>query len=84
MNNIELVIKEKGLTKSAFADLMHTSRQNINSLIKNPTFSKIEEIATALDVKPSALFGEVDSRPSFENKTIIIDGVRYKLVPIDE
>lgn len=56
MDRIESILKEKGLTKTAFADLMGTSRQNINSLLKNPTREKLEAIAQALNVPLWQLF----------------------------
>ncbi|MBD5374348.1 MAG: helix-turn-helix transcriptional regulator [Bacteroides sp.] len=56
MDRIESILKERGLTKSAFADLMGTSRQNVNSLLKNPTREKLEAIAVALDVPMWQLF----------------------------
>lgn len=56
MDRIESILKERGLTKSAFADLMGTSRQNVNSLLKNPTREKLEAIAVALDVPTWQLF----------------------------
>lgn len=56
MDRIEMILKEKGLTKSAFADLMGTSRQNVNSLLKNPTREKLEAIAGALDIPVWQLF----------------------------
>lgn len=56
MDRIESILKEKGLTKAAFADLMGTSRQNVNSLLKNPTREKLEAIAQALDVPVWQLF----------------------------
>ena len=56
MDRIETILKERGLTKSAFAELMGTSRQNVNSLLKNPTKEKLEAIAKALDVPVWQLF----------------------------
>lgn len=56
MDRIESILKEKGLTKAAFADLMGTSRQNVNSLLKNPTREKLESIAQALNVPLWQLF----------------------------
>lgn len=56
MDRIESILKEKGLTKAAFADLMGTSRQNVNSLLKNPTREKLEAIARALGVPVWQLF----------------------------
>lgn len=56
MDRIEEILRERGLSKAAFAELMGTSRQNVNSLLKNPTRSKLEEIAKALDVPLWQLF----------------------------
>lgn len=56
MDRIESILKEKGLTKAAFADRMGTSRQNVNSLLKNPTREKLEAIASALEVPIWQLF----------------------------
>lgn len=56
MNRIEEILKEKGIKKTDFAEMMNTSRQNVNSLLKNPTASKLEEIATALNVPIWQLF----------------------------
>ncbi len=60
MDRIESILKEKGLTKAAFADLMGTSRQNINSLLKNPTREKLEAIAQALNVPVWQLFASTE------------------------
>ena len=56
MDRIEVVLKEKGYTKAAFAELMGTSRQNVNSLLKNPTREKLEAMASALGVPVWQLF----------------------------
>ena len=46
----EEILKERGLTKKAFGDLMGTSKQNVNALLKNPTLNKLETIANVLDI----------------------------------
>ena len=35
MDNIETLLKEKGLTKTAFSDLLGVKKQNLNGLMKN-------------------------------------------------
>lgn len=60
MDRIEEILRERGLSKAAFAELLGTSRQNVNSLLKNPTRSKLEEIAKALDVPLWQLFVSPD------------------------
>ena len=56
MFRIEEILKERGLTKKAFGDLMGTSKQNINALLKNPTLNKLETIANVLDIPLWQLF----------------------------
>lgn len=56
MNRIETILQERGINKADFARMLGTSRQNVNSLLKNPTQSKLEEIAAALDVPVWQLF----------------------------
>jgi len=51
---------------------MNTSRQNINSLFKNPTNSKLKEIATALDVPIWQLFASPEDVAGKEELTALI------------
>ena len=44
MDNIEALLKEKGLTKTAFSDLLGIKKQNLNGLMKNPTLETIKKI----------------------------------------
>lgn len=61
MYRIEEILKEKGITKVAFAELMKTSKQNVNSLVNgNPTKQKLEEMAAALNVPIWQLFSSPD------------------------
>ena len=54
--NIEELLQERGLTKSAFADLIGVKKQNINNLLKNPTLETLDKFAKALDVEMWELF----------------------------
>lgn len=56
MFRIEEILKERELTKKAFGDLIGTSKQNVNALLKNPTLNKLETIANALGVPTWQLF----------------------------
>ena len=56
MFRIEEILKERGLTKKAFGDLMGTSKQNVNALLNNPTLNKLETIANVLDIPLWQLF----------------------------
>lgn len=75
MNNIEQLLQELGITKAQLADMMGTSRQNINSLLKNPTTSKLELIAKALNVPLWRLFAtpeEVERDANLTPKSMVI------------
>lgn len=72
MNRIEDILIERGIKKADFAELMKTSRQNINSLLKNPTNSKLEEIAAALNVPIWQLFASPEEVAGKEELTALI------------
>lgn len=56
MDNLDRILKAKGLTKTALADRLGIRKQNLNGLLKNPTLSTIRRIADALDINPRELF----------------------------
>lgn len=56
MDNLDTILKAKGLTKTALADRLGIKKQNLNGLLKNPTLSTIRRIADALDINPRELF----------------------------
>lgn len=56
MDNFETLLKEKGLTKSAFSDMLGIKKQNLNSLLKNPTLETIKRIANTLGCPVASLF----------------------------
>lgn len=56
MDNIEALLKEKGLTKTAFSDLLGIKKQNLNGLMKNPTLETLKKIASVLGVETWQLF----------------------------
>ena len=56
MDNFETLLKEKGLTKSAFSDMLGVKKQNLNSLLKNPTLETIRRIANTLGCPVASLF----------------------------
>lgn len=66
MDRIEEILKQRGLSKAAFAEMMGTSRQNVNALLKNPTRVKLEEIAVALEVPMWQLFASPEEVASQE------------------
>ncbi len=56
MNNFETLLKDKGLTKTAFSELLGIKKQNLNGLLKNPTLETMKKIAAALGCNISDLF----------------------------
>lgn len=66
MDRIEDILNERGLSKAAFAEMMGTSRQNVNALLKNPTRAKLEEIAAVLNVPLWQLFASPEEVVSQE------------------
>ena len=50
MNRIESILKEKGIKKIRFAEMMDINKQNVNQLFRNPTLNTLEKIADVLDV----------------------------------
>lgn len=56
MDNIETLLKEKGLTKTAFSDLLGVKKQNLNGLMKNPTLETIKKFASVMGVETWQLF----------------------------
>ena len=88
---IEEILTEKGMSKAALAEKMNTSRQNINSLLKNPSSKKIEEFAAALDVPVWQLFAspeEVSYSPLETNSDfaafIRYNGTHYTADSLEE
>lgn len=56
MDNIETLLKERGLTKTAFSELLGIKKQNLNGLMKNPTLETIKKFASVLKVETWQLF----------------------------
>ena len=68
--NIEELLREKGLTKSAFAELIGVKKQNINNLLKNPTLETLEKFSKALNVEMWELFASKDEIINQDKNTI--------------
>lgn len=56
MDNLESLLKEKGITKTAFSEMLGIKKQNLNSLTKNPTMETMRKFASALEVPMWQLF----------------------------
>lgn len=56
MDNIESLLKEKGITKTAFSEMLGIKKQNLNSLMRNPTMETMRKFAKELNVPMWQLF----------------------------
>ena len=62
---IEEILKERGITKTQFTDMMGVAKQNVNLLLNTNNTQKMEKIAEVLEVKFSDLF-VADDQPQDE------------------
>ena len=62
---IEEILKERGISKTQFADMMGVAKQNVNLLLNTTNTQKMEKMAEALEVKFTDLF-MVDDQPQEE------------------
>ena len=75
--NLRDISKQKGLTLTDVANRMGTSPSNLLSSIKgNPTISKLEDIAAALQVSVAEL---LTLRPEKAQGIVLIDGAAYQI-----
>lgn len=86
MNRIEQILKEKGISKTEFASMMNTSKQNVNAMFKNPTNAKLEEMADVLEVPVWQLFASPEEVTGEGDLTALIQhkGDFYKATSIAE
>ena len=62
---IEEILKERGISKTQFADMMGVAKQNVNLLLNTTNTQKVEKIAEVLGVKFTDLF-VTDDQPQEE------------------
>ena len=62
---IEEILRERGITKTQFADMMSVAKQNVNLLLNTNNTQKMEKIAKVLGVKFTDLF-VADNQPQDE------------------
>lgn len=75
--NLREICKRKGLKLSDIADRMGAGQSNlITSLKGNPTISKLEDVAAALQVSVAEL---LTMRPDSAQGLVIIDGQTYQI-----
>ena len=62
---IEEILKDRGISKTQFADMMGVAKQNVNLLLNTNNTQKMEKIAEVLGVKFTDLF-VADDQPQDE------------------
>ena len=76
-SNLKAICRQKGLTLTDVANRMATSPSNLLSSVKgNPTISKLQDIANALQISVSELLTKL---PEKAQGIAIIDGKTYQL-----
>lgn len=80
------LIEERGLTKAAFSERAGLKRQNLNSMLKSPSFPTLEKISSALDVPMWQLFASPEEVTGEGELTALIQhkGAFYKASTIEE
>lgn len=53
---IEQILKDRGITKSAFAAMIGVTKQSINPMLQNPRLETLQKFADALDLPIWRLF----------------------------
>ena len=56
---IEEILKERGISKTQFADMMGVTKQNVNLLLNTTNTQKMEKMAEALEVKNAQMMWPV-------------------------
>lgn len=60
---IEHILREKQITKSAFADMLGIKKQNVNGVLETKNLEKIQEIANTLGVDYLQLITDKEETP---------------------
>ena len=76
---IEEILKERGINKSQFAEMMGVKKQNVNLLIETNNIQKLEQIAEVLGVNFTELFVDVKQPQEELNGFIEYKGEIYRI-----
>lgn len=71
---IEDILRERGISKTQFAEMMGVAKQNVNLLLNTNNIKKVEEIANKLGVKFSDLIKDEND----EDKSEIIGFIEVR------
>lgn len=81
---VEEILKEKGISKVQFADMMGIKKQNVNVLLETNNIKKLEEIATVLGVGLTDLWIDDSKKKDILNGFIEYNGNVYTIKTIED
>lgn len=82
---IEEILKEKGISKVHFAEMMGIKKQNVNVLLETNNIKKLEEIATVLGVDLTDLWIDTKTKETNSiNGFIEFDNNVYTIKTVDD
>lgn len=79
--NIESLLKERNLTKTAFAEMMGVRKQNVNGMFENPTLNTLKKVASTLNISLSELFDDSVCEEAKDSELVALisyKGVNYR------
>jgi len=80
MINIDVILKEKRLSKTEVAKRMELSRESLYRILSgNPTLDNITKLASALEVSVCDLFEKPDEQAEQDVMTCPKCGQRFKM-----
>lgn len=80
---IEKILKEKGISKVQFAQMMNIKKQNVNVLLQTNNIAKLEEIAKVLEVKLTDLWVDDTNETNVLNGYVEYNNTIYKIKTVE-
>lgn len=81
---VEEILKEKGISKVQFAEMMGIKKQNVNVLLETNNIKKLEEIATVLNVGLTDLWIDDSKKKDILNGFVEYNGNVYTIKTIED
>lgn len=81
---IEDILKEKGISKVQFAQMMNIKKQNVNVLLQTSNIIKLQEIADVLQVKLTDLWVDDAVKPNILNGYIEYNNAIYTIKTVED
>ena len=78
------ILKEKGISKTEFAEMMAIKKQNVNLLLETNNIRKLEEIASALNVSLTDLWRDETEAQPYINGFVEFGGDVYTIKSIED